>query len=325
MGDDMTMQGPQQNRATDPGIFTNWTAEHGVQFGKKPLVTEHNLHQRDMFTDAGIADLLDRYPRDRLSLYTMNDDPSNGGRVFRRGNAGELTGAEILEAINRGRLWLNLRAVNNHLADYDALCDEMFGELDARVPGLKTLKRDCGFLISSPHARVFYHLDVPAVTLWQLRGTKTVHVYPTGEPYARDEQIEAIVLREIEEEIDYDPAFEAGKQSFELTPGTMITWPQTAPHRVDNGECVNISLSCEYQTLETLVYANALYTNGVFRRRLGVTPRIAENGRLALYAKAALARALKTTRGPDHDKAISPVTFTVDLSRETGIRDLIAA
>lgn len=305
-------------------ILTSWTDELSQSFGKKPFLTDHNLHEREMFSDAGIADMLDRYPRDELNLYTMNDDPTNAGRVFRRGEAGNLTGAEILQAIHRGRLWLNVRAVNHRLEEYDALCSEMFDELDDCVPGLKTMKRDCGFLISSPKARVFYHLDVPCVTLWQLRGTKTMHVYPTGTPYARDEQIEAIVLRESEEEIDYDPSFEVARETYVLTPGKVASWPQTAPHCIDNGDCVNMSLSCEFQTFQSLVHANALYTNGVMRRRLGMSPDIARDGAMAKYSKAVLARALKSIAKKQTIEKLAPVSFRVDLSEEGGILDLAA-
>lgn len=307
-------------------ILTNWTAKESENFGKKPFLTDHNLHEREMFTDAGIASLLDRYPRDRVNLYTMNDDPSNAGRVFRRGDPGDLTGAELLEAINRGRLWLNLRAVNHELEDYEALCDDMFDELDSRVPGLKTFKRDCGFLISSPNAKVFYHLDIPCVTLWQIRGTKTMHVYPVGHPFATNEQLEAIIMRETEEELDYSSEFENNRETYVLTPGKVASWPQTAPHRIDNGDCVNISLSCEFQTFGSLVHANALYTNAVLRRKFGMSPDIMKDGAVSKYSKAALARALKLTRKkPKEYKMITPASFKVDLSEETGIRDFAAA
>ncbi len=307
-------------------VFTNWSDTYRQKFDKSPFVTEHSLHERRMFTDAGIADLLDRYPREHVLIYTMNDDPSNEGRIFRRGDPGDLTGAEIVEAIHRGRLWLNLRAMNDYLPDCKALCEEMFGELEARVPGLKTLKHDCGLLISSPKARVFYHLDIPCVMLWQMRGTKTVHIYPKGTPYIRNDQIEAIVLRLTEEEIDYDPAFEADRTSYTLTPGMVASWPQTAPHRVENGDCINVSLSCEFQTFSSLIYANALYTNAMLRRRFGFDPDIHKDGAARLYAKAAMARLLKVRRRNNMKREkISPASFTVDLSEESGIRDIPVA
>ena len=306
-------------------VFDNWTEDMSEAFGKKAVLATHNLHERDMFTDKGLADLLDQYPRDQFNLYTMDDDLTDYESGFRRGVAGDLSGAEILEAVYRGRLWLNLRETNKHLPLYEDLCNEMFGEMEGLVPGLKTHKRDCGVLISSPKARVFYHLDIPNVSLWQIRGSKTLHVYPGGEPYASEEQIEAILLGESEEEITYRPDFESGRASYELTPGKMITWPQMAPHRVDNGDSVNISLSCEFLTMQSVLRANAMYTNGLMRRKLGVDPSIENDGQMSQFAKAALARALKLVRKNPSIDELAPPTFEVCLEEETGVREFTAA
>lgn len=306
-------------------VFNTPPADFIADFGKKPLLVEHNLHKREMFTDEGLASLLDRYPRDQLNLYTMNNDESDSKRVFRRGYAGDLTGAEILDAIYRGRLWLNLRGVNEILPDYEALCDDMFDEMEDIVPGFRTISRDCGVLISSPKARVFYHLDIPCVSLWQIRGSKNVYVYPTGAPYASDEQIEGIMLGESEEEIDYNPSYDEALTRFKLTEGQMLTWPQMAPHKVENDDCVNISLSCEFMTAKALVKANAMYFNGVMRRKFGTNPNIANDGRLTAFGKAAAARAVKLIKKRKSIDEISPMTFKIDLSEEYGIRDISAA
>ena len=309
-----------------PGqILTDWSAEKAAAFGKRPILARHNVHERALFSDDGLVDLLDRYPRHAFNIYTMDYGPDGRRENFRKGHAGDLGGAEILEAVQRGRLWVNLRAANTHLPEYEALCEEMFGELDARTPGLRTFRRDLGVLISSPNARVFYHVDIPMVTLWQIRGEKTAYVYPTGAPFVRDEQVEAIVLREKEEEIDYDPAFDADAEVFKLTPGLMATWPQTAPHRVDNSDCVNVSLSCEFMTWPALVHANALYANGVLRRRHGRSPEIAKHGVTEKYAKAALARGLKLVGSrSSFERKVEP-SFIVDLGAERCVREMSAA
>ena len=200
-------------------ILLDWDSQKAADFGKRPIVAHHNLHQRPMFSDEGLADLLDRYPRDAFNLYTMGNDRSDKSS-FRKGVPGDLSGAEIMEAVKRGRLWINLRNANAHLPEYAALCDEMFAELD-EANKVKTMKRDVGFLISSPNARVFYHLDIPLVTLWQIKGEKTMYVYPTGKEFAPDDQIEAIVLRETEEEIAYSHHFDASAQKVVMTPGVV--------------------------------------------------------------------------------------------------------
>lgn len=306
-------------------ILTDWDNEKAAGFGKRPVVANHNLHQRKMFSNDGLADLLDRYPREAFNLYTMDNTPEGSKDSFRRGVVGDLSGEEILEAIKRGMLWVNLRRANDHVEAYDELCDEMFGELDARTPGLKSFKRDMGVLISSPNARVFYHLDIPLVTLWQIQGEKTIYVYPTGSPFVRDEHLEGIVLGETEEEIPYDPAFDEKAQVIKLTPGTMVSWPQNAPHRIDNGDCVNVSLSCEFLTRPALVRANALYTNGVLRRRYGKNPNIAADGMAASYAKAAFARVHKLVGNRSSFQTIVEPSFTIDLNAENSVRDLPAA
>ncbi len=303
-------------------VLTDWNADKTAAFGKKLLVAKHSLHERPMFSDAGLADLLDRYPREAFGIHTMGTKRSDKDG-FRKGLPGDLSGAEILEAVRRGRLWINLRKANAHLPEYAALCDEMFGELDAAT-GVRTSKRDVGVLISSPNARVFYHLDIPLVTLWQIKGEKTMYVYPRGGQYADDTQIEAIVLREKEEEIDYDPAFDADASVVKMTPGIVANWPQTAPHRIDNSDCLNVSLSCEFMTFDALIHANALYANGAMRRWWGLNPSIERDSVPAKYAKAALARGFKlmNTRKA-FEKSVAP-SFVVDLAAENSVRDLAA-
>lgn len=303
-------------------VLTNWTDDMSAAFGKDLILAEHNLHTRPMFSDKGLIDLLDNYPREYFNLYTMSVNEETGERLFRYGSAGDLSGAEILAAVKSGLLWINLREANTHIEEYAALSDEMFGSLEHCVPGLKTFKRDAGVLISSPKARVFYHLDIPLVTLWQISGEKTFYVYPTGTPFATNEALEGIVLRESEEEIHYDPAFDQAATKVLLKPGMVANWPQTAPHRIDNGDMVNVSLSVEFQTFDAVVHANALFANGVLRRTYGRDPAIEREGRFGKLSKAALARAFKLMKARKaYERTLVP-TFIIDPTAENSIRDM---
>ncbi len=305
-------------------ILSDWDAQKAASFGDDLIVAHHNLHERPMFSDDGLADLLDRYPREAFGIYTM-DNERRDKTSFRRGDPGNLNGEQLMQAVNQGRLWINLRNANAHLPDYAELCDEMFDEVDSKTPGLKTIKRDCGVLISSPKARVFYHLDIPMVMLWQIKGEKNFYLYPNGEEFASDEQIESIVLRETEEEIDYEPSFDASAKHVLMQPGMVAGWPQTAPHRIDNGDCTNVSLSCEFMTFEALVHANALYTNGAMRRWWGANPSIANDGKAGKFAKAAMARGLKLFNSRNSFEKTTGPSFVVDLDAENSVRDISAA
>jgi len=253
--------------------------------------------------------VLDRYPRDRLGVFTMGDDPV-AWRTWRRGAAHGLSGAELLDAVRQGRIWLNLRAVNDHDRGYKALSDEIFADVE-QATGQRAIRRDVGLLISSPSVQVFYHLDVPLVMLWQLRGTKTVWLYPPRAPYVDDAQLERIVLKETAEQFDYDPAWDAGADKVVLEPGAMVTWPQNAPHRIENGPMMNVSLSIEFMTPRALLRANVLYANGMLRKTFGARPAVQAAPDPRAFAKLGAARAWKALRPGERARDPLPATFSL--------------
>lgn len=285
-----------------------WPDQIDTRFGQETLVVGHDLHHLPMFDDDGLASLLDRYPRDRLGVFTMGEDPVDW-RSWRSGKAGDLSGAELLKGVEEGRIWLNLRAANHYLDDYRALCDQIFAHKESHIKGLKTMKQDLGVLISSPNAQVFYHLDSALVSLWQIRGTKHVRVYEPQGPYARPEQIEAVILRETPEQLPFDPSWDEAATSVTLTPGQMVTWPQNAPHRIVNGPMVNVSLSLEFMTPAALLRANVIYANGVLRRRLKMNPAIQKGLDPRALGKFALARAFKALNVQKAHQSKLPLSF----------------
>jgi hypothetical protein len=300
-------------------IVTDWTFEKARDFSRANLTFDHSLHLRPMFDDEGLARLLDQYPRDKLGVFTMGEDPVDW-QSWRRGSAGDLTGDQLLAAAQAGRIWLNLRHTNDYLPDYSALEREIFAETQAQT-GVRTYRRDLGMLISSANAQVFYHLDVPLVSLWQLRGQKRVWVYPVAGPYVPDEQLERIVLKETAEQFAFQPQWDAGAEVHDLTPGRMVTWRQNAPHRIENGPMLNVSLSIEFMTSSAAMRANVLYANGVLRKS-GARPRVQTAPHPAALAKVALARGVKAAGlSKTFEKTLAP-SFRVDPARAGAIGPL---
>ncbi|MFC7290596.1 hypothetical protein [Hirschia litorea] len=302
----------------------DWPEDTPEKFSHEIISAKHDWHKDEKFSDDGIADLLDRYPRENLGLYSFPDHAE--GRVkAMHGRALDLSGAELIRAVKKGRIWLNLRAVNKYLPEYEEIKQRLFSNLDSAAH-IKTLKQDVGVLISSPHIHVHYHLDIPLVCLVQLRGEKTVYLYPAKAPFATAEQIEAVVLREQEEEMLYQHGFEDYVAKIDMKPGDAITWPQNAPHRVQNSDMMNVSLSCEYMTPTALLRANALYTNGVLRRSMGMDATLPKGGGVDLLSKAILARGIKLFRKTP-DKQITPITFEIDKNtlEVTPLQEIVAA
>ena len=108
-----------------------------------------------------------------------------------------------------------------------------------------------------------------------------------------DEVLEGVVLRESEEEIAYDAAWDADAQIIDLNPGDAVSWPQNAPHRVDNLDGLNVSITTDYFTPQAQRKYGVYFSNGLFRRLLGMRPgSTATEGPVAL-AKCAAAFAMK--------------------------------
>lgn len=236
-----------------------------AQFGREVQNFRHHLHQRPVFTDDGLIELLDRYPREHIGIFTMGETPD----TWRRGRLGQIGGAELLERVRDGRLWLNLRGASEHDQEMAVIRDAIFAETRANVPGFHPFRADAGLLISSPNARVFYHLDIPRVMLFHLRGHKRFYVYPREAGYIQPSDLENVARGLTEEEISYVAGLDAGAQVLDLEPGDMVHWPQNAPHRIDNGDDLNVSLSVEFMTPLALMRANALYANGWLREQFG--------------------------------------------------------
>jgi hypothetical protein len=278
-------------------VICDWTEEKARKFGRDLVQFRHSLHERPMFDDETLIQVLDRYPRERLGVFTMGHDLADW-TSWRRGVAHGMTGRQLLDAVQAGRIWLNLRETNLYLPEYAALCDEIAEEKERHIRA-PLLKRDLGLLISSPGAMVFYHLDVPLSSLWHIRGDKTVWFYPRAEPFVSDEIIEKFVTKQAEGQFAFDPQWDA--------------WQQNRPHRVQNGPTINVSLSMEFMTPGALARANVVYANAQLRKRFAAKPAVQDAVGPRMLAKLAYARALKAAerRRKVYRPILAP-TFALD-------------
>lgn len=303
-------------------MSVHWPDHSKRAFGHEILQASHSIDESNVFNDDGLAHLLDAYPRQSLDIWTFSSN-REGEHPAMRGRAPKMSGKDILESVKNGRIWLNLRRASDELGELQPIADEIFDSVE-EASGRRITKRDMGLLISSPNVHVQYHLDIPMVSLFQLRGQKRIWIYPTEETYAPPSYIEDIVHMTREEDLPYKHAFDKGARVFDLTPGKAITWPQLSPHRIQNANCVNVSLSCEFMTMKALVNANAIYTNSFLRKNLRLSPKAVNDLNPATLGKAAFARVHKavTRRGPR--TAPTPVSFELDMKSETCVRLLYA-
>ncbi|TXM79041.1 hypothetical protein FV218_00860 [Methylobacterium sp. WL69] len=309
--------------ATQNPVFTDWTPQHAELFKHQPLRLAHRLHESPLFSRAALASLIENYPRKSYNLVHMG--PAGQRRLWREGEIGDLSGTEVIDAIENGRIWINLRDVRKIDRRYDELLTGVFDELKQRMPDFDTENQGMGILISSPKAQVYYHCDLPGQALWQIMGRKRLYLYPNTPPFLQPHDLEDIALFGHEIDMPYQPWFEEHATAYDLEPGQMMHWPLNAPHRVENFDCLNVSMTMEYWTQEIRRKHIVNVGNAILRSRLGVTPKSRATDGPGFLAKAVMQKALKnrkwTMRGAEK-KGRPPVDFRLDRARLGQIVDL---
>lgn len=279
-------------------------------------VHPHDLNARGFAEDARLAEVLDRYPAHLIDI-NLYDFDSEGQVSLRTGARGRLNGADLLAAIQQGRLWVNLREVETGWPELWAAAMDNYQAIQATYPGLRAVRNAGQLILSSPKARVPYHFDAAGVVLFHLRGRKRLFVYPGDEAHLAEADMEKVVARQTTEELPYTMAFEADAHVVDLEPGQALTWPLYAPHRVENLDRFCVSLSMDFQTWPSRFRNGALYTNAVMRSR-GGRPR-ATDGMATPELAARWAASLALKRAGALKSRIAH--FERDFEPEVGVAD----
>ncbi len=303
-------------------LLVNWKPQDFATLEKGVLVAQHALADSGLFSDEGLAKILDQHPDSAMSLSTMGEDSSTF--EWRDGDRNGVSGERLLNTVKQGHLWINVREVLSYQPALAALVDEVYDELEAGNSGFRAEDRSANLLISSPGAIVHYHVDMPVNMLWHLRGRKRVWVYPQfDQRFASLPALEQVCSGQWSEEVPYDDQWDKYALTFDAQPGQLITWPQLTPHRVTNLAGLNVSLSTEHKNKRARRRLNVHQANHFMRTRLGISPQSAEPDGLVAHAKQTLARVVRAgsrlTNRPSQ-QFVYPKSFVVDPDAPRGYR-----
>jgi len=306
-------------------VFHPWPAHTSKDWNLKAMRLQHRLHAHPALQLDALGALIDSYPRSDYAL--VHTSRHGDGRArWREGDINGTPGRQAIDAIAQGSLWLNLRQAHLHGAAYAQMLQQAYDEVAAQVPGFCAGALKLGILISSPRAQVHYHCDLPGQLLWQIHGRKRVWVYPAATPCLQPEWLEDIAYTGFEFSLVYDPAFDRMALVFDLEPGQMLTWPLNAPHRVENADCLNVSVTSEHWTRENRRAQKVHLANAVLRHRMGLRARGRPLSGPGYWAKAALQAAWR--RSPwagAAQKALRPLEFRLDARAPGGLVDIAGA
>ena len=303
-------------------VFTKWDETHSELWSHQPIRLEHEMHKSAAFSMDDLARLIESYPRGQYSL--VKTGARGSSRVWREGDIGNLSGHEVIEAISRGGLWLNMRDVGSVDSRYRKLVDRMFEEVATKVPGFEIPKgHQESILISSPDAQVYYHADLPGQGLLQIAGRKRVYVYPNTAPFIRPEHLEDIALFDVEVDLPYKDWYDHHAKVLDIGPGQMLGWPMNAPHRVENLDTFSVSMTISYSNDEIRRAEIVNLANGMLRHRFGYKPKTRSLRGPAFFAKAVMQKLLRNGKWVKRERSVRrQVDFRLDRAQPGKIVDL---
>lgn len=238
-------------------------------YPESSLKLTHGLRNHPLLTLNALAAMAARtapgdieYNRGDLPTGIRTEDvPDNG-----------LSIGETIRMIDTNGSWMVIKFIEK-LPEYRALLLDLLGELEATVtPATGEMLTPQGFIfLSSPRSMTPFHFDPEHNILLQLRGTKTMTVFPAGDESFADPTAHETYHRGGPRNLDWDDAMADGGNRVELSPGQAIYVPVMAPHFVRNGNTASISLSITWRSQWSYQEADARCTNAMLRR-IGLNP-----------------------------------------------------
>lgn len=311
------------------GALVSVSEDARAGFDRRLVVAKHGLatdpDTAPLFSDAAIAAILDDYRAEWLFALTMGSDPERPEDNERVHHAGA-TGDELLEAVRRGRIWLNITNIDRVDPRFRMLTDRLYAEIAAAVPGFTVDESHATLLVSSPQAMVYFHVDGPPSFLWHVRGRKRVWVYPhLDERVLSRELLEDVYAGTRQEYVPYSRSFDDLAHVRDLEPGDVAMWPHNAPHRVSNLDTLNVSLVTDHWTPGARRRARVYKANRFLRVRTPIPHErlgTAESGPMAM-AKVAVHQVGRRLHLDDPtDKAHRPPRSRIDASSPDGLSPL---
>ena len=127
--------------------------------------------------------------------------------------------------------------------------------------------------LTSPGGITPYHIDRYSTFLFQLQGSKQVSTWaPWDKKMVAPELMEQFFARTHTQAPAFDESFLSDARLDTINPGDALHIPFVAPHSVENGSEVSVSLSIIFNTDATEILHNALLFNENLRRRFHLRP-----------------------------------------------------
>lgn len=240
-------------------------------FNRSPFVFDHSLAGHPAFTMERLQHLLEiTIPHPELLYWDAGEK-----RVDQRWNDKPGRDFSVQEAFRRIRengAWIILFSAERD-PEIARILEEAMQQVQ-RLSGYNLFDdvkiRNAYLFITSPHRITTYHIDFQCGFLLQLHGDKTIHVFDQNDRELLTEvELERFWTTDTNAAV-YKPELQDRATTVLLKPGIGIHVPVNAPHWLQNGDDISVSLSLNFQFRNSKL-AN-IYRTNYYLRKLGLHP-----------------------------------------------------
>ena len=184
----------------------------------------------------------------------------------------EFSAVDAIQRIEHCGAWIVLKRADQN-PEYEKVLSECMAELQ-ELTGLnldRVMKlQEVILFITSPKRITTYHIDRECSLLLQIQGDKQISIFDRND---RD----VLAEEEIERfwSVDhnaprYKPELQSHATVYRLTPGVGVHIPVNAPHWVQNGDSISVSLNVNFQYGDS--FRANVYRSNYLLRKMGLKP-----------------------------------------------------
>ena len=251
--------------AIDPGKFAE-------NFNKRQFQIQHHLAEHPLFQLPRLLELAREMAAERpTDVYYDSRVTDIGSRWG--SSPGEFPVDETIKRLESAGAWIDLKAAERS-APYAAVLNGCISDLlqiSGRQLERKMRRKEMAIFLTSPKRISTYHIDSECNFLLQLRGEKNISIFSK---YDREVLSEEEIERSWAADTNaakYKPHLQHRADVVHLSPGVGVHIPVNAPHWVENGDNISISVAILYHWWSR-EYLD-LYAANYCLRKLGLSPR----------------------------------------------------
>jgi hypothetical protein len=267
------------------------------EFNRKPFRLHHNLCEHPLLGLDAVR-VLARSLQDQPGEIYSDVHVSRVDQRWDEAPRAQVSPEHLVDDIVDAKAWVVIRRAETDLR-YKALLDETVAEIGdlsgIRLQG-KIAIQNAIIFVTSPKRITTYHIDRECNFILQIRGDKVVYVFDQDDrDVLPEEELERFWTLDNNAAI-YKPEFQNRARIFHLRPGEGVHVPVNAPHWVQNGDDVSLTLSVNFQ-FKDLSRANQYRANFCLRK-LGFRPVPPGMHRVRDSIKAKAVGGIWRMRGP---------------------------